>query len=147
MPVGGVTREREQLSLQPRAVEIGDPREVVQQPADGDARRVSGQFRHVLADMIIEGQLAGVLQHHDAERRELLAAACHVELGLRRDWRCGFQVGAAVTRQMHDLAVLDHRNGKPRHRLGPPRHDPVYLDRKPGIDTRLHGGCPGGGTS
>ena len=36
--------------------------------------------------------------------RKLLSAACHVELGLRRDRRRGFEVGAAVARQMHDVA-------------------------------------------
>src|SRR5208282_673543 len=78
---------------------------MVQQVQDGDGLAVIGQLRNVLANVVVHGELALLLEQQDARGSELLGSRADVKDGLWRDGDVLFQVGQAVASGVDDLPV------------------------------------------
>lgn len=76
--------------------------------AQGDAVADARIVAQVLAQRIVEPELAGVAQLQDGDRGQLLAQGADLEARVRRDRSAGLQVGDAEATRVDQLAVADH---------------------------------------
>src|SRR6266511_5100730 len=109
---------------------------MVEEVPQGDLPRAVGQSVHVTRDEVVEGKLAGLLEHEHGRGRELLGERGDVEHRVRRDRRTVLEVGHSVFIGVDDLAVLHDPHRVTGQFL--PRRDIeelVDLDRK---STRLN---------
>ena len=84
---------------------------VVHHFAQGNCLAEVGQLGNVFVDIVVEGELALLLQQEDGERCELLGHGGDVEDGLRGDGDVVVEVGHAVAALVDDAAVLVDAEG------------------------------------
>ena len=93
-------REREQMRLLSQTTGVG------QEMTDGDRRPEIRKLRHVAADVIVERELALVLEEQDRHRCELLGDRPDVEDRGGGDQRPVLQTGQSVTAPVEGDAIL-----------------------------------------
>ena len=89
---------------------VGDARGVGEQVVDRDLVPRLGRVGQVFLDLVLDVQLAPLLEDHDGHGRELLGDRPQAELGLGRVGHVMLQVGHAVALAEEDLAVASHQD-------------------------------------
>ncbi len=110
--------------------EVAEAAGMVDEVPDRDGMSEVGHLRHVLADIVIEGELTSVRQQRDARSRELLRDRPHVENGLRCERNVKFEIGHPVRAAIRNLSFAHDRAGTAgRIRLIPLLENLVHLGR------------------
>ena len=93
---------------------------MLEQVPDRDRRAEVVQLRQVFADVVVQRQLAVLLQEQDGERGELLGDGRDVKDCVGTDAGALFEVGQAVRLLVDQFPVAHHADGTPGRCLGVP---------------------------
>ena len=86
------------------------------------------QVFHIFADRVVQTQLAGFAQLHDAAGGESLGMRSYAEAVPQREWFAGRQIGRAVRSFEGDLVAMHDDRDAPRQPRQP------HLKLEPGCD-------------
>ena len=144
--VGGAAVARPALDRGDRTP-VAQAAGVVQQVADRDRGAVIGHFRHDLADVIVQRQLAGMGQHQGRGGGELLGVRSGLEDAVRGEGDAQFQAGHAIGAGGDRLAIARDGDGAAGGCLAvPARKQRVETGERRGISRGRAGRLRHGGS-